>query len=71
MSRMRKLIAEHMLVSKRSTAELTTFFEIDMTEVAKQRENARELFQLNHGLKLTYLPFVIAAAAKALRAYPS
>ena len=70
MTRMRKLIAEHMMTSKRSTAELTTMFEIDMTNVVREREQARDAFLKDHGLKLTYLPFVIAAAAKALRAYP-
>ncbi|MCI0415163.1 2-oxo acid dehydrogenase subunit E2 [bacterium] len=65
LSRMRKLIAAHMVNSKRSTAELTTFFEVDMTEVVRQRETGRQ-----QGLKLTYLPFVIAATAKALRAFP-
>jgi 2-oxoglutarate dehydrogenase complex dihydrolipoamide succinyltransferase (E2) component len=70
MPRMRKLIAEHMMTSKRSTADLTTIFEIDMTQVVREREQARESFLNDHGLKLTYLPFVIASAAKALRAYP-
>ena len=69
MTRMRKLIAEHMLASKRATAELTTFFEIDMTEVAKQREKARASYEQKN-LKLTYLPFIISAVAKALRAFP-
>ena len=71
MTRMRKLIAEHMMTSKRSTAELTTMFEIDMTLVVDERMHARDVFLKDHGLKLTYLPFVIAAAAKALRAYPA
>jgi pyruvate/2-oxoglutarate dehydrogenase complex dihydrolipoamide acyltransferase (E2) component len=70
MPRMRKLIAEHMMESKRSTADLTTIFEIDMTQVVHEREQARASLLQDHGLKLTYLPFVIAAAAKALRAYP-
>ena len=70
MTRMRRLIAEHMMKSKRSTAELTTMFEIDMTHVVRERAGAREAFLKDHGLKLTYLSFVIAAAAKALRAYP-
>jgi 2-oxoisovalerate dehydrogenase E2 component (dihydrolipoyl transacylase) len=70
MSRMRKLIAEHMVRSKRATAELTTFFEIDMTEAARQREKAKEIYRKDHGLKLTYLPFVIAAVCKALKSFP-
>jgi 2-oxoisovalerate dehydrogenase E2 component (dihydrolipoyl transacylase) len=70
MPRMRKLIAEHMLRSKRSTAELTTFFEIDVSEVVRQREKAKDIYLKQHGLQLTYLPFVIAAAAKALHEFP-
>ena len=70
MSRMRKLIAEHMVRSKRTTAELTTFFEIDMTSVAQEREKAKEIYQKEHGLKLTYLPFVIACVCRALKAFP-
>ena len=70
MSRMRKLIASHMVASKRSTAELTTFFEIDMSEAAKEREKARDPYLQQHGLKLTYLPFIVAAVAKALRSFP-
>jgi pyruvate/2-oxoglutarate dehydrogenase complex dihydrolipoamide acyltransferase (E2) component len=70
MPRMRKLIAEHMITSKRSTADLTTIFEIDMTQVVRERERARASVLKDHDLKLTYLPFVIAAVGKALRAYP-
>jgi 2-oxoglutarate dehydrogenase E2 component (dihydrolipoamide succinyltransferase)/2-oxoisovalerate dehydrogenase E2 component (dihydrolipoyl transacylase) len=70
MSRMRKLIAEHMLSSKRATAELTTFFEIDMTAVAREREKARERYQIEYKLKLTYLPFIVVAVSKALRKFP-
>jgi 2-oxoglutarate dehydrogenase complex dihydrolipoamide succinyltransferase (E2) component len=70
MSRMRKLIAGHMVNSKRSTAELTTFFEIDMTEVVREREKAKEIYKRDYGFNLTYLPFVIVAAAKALRQFP-
>jgi 2-oxoglutarate dehydrogenase complex dihydrolipoamide succinyltransferase (E2) component len=69
-SRMRKLIAEHMIRSKRNTAELTTMFEIDMTGVTIQRDRAKEIFQRDHGLKLTYLPFVISSVCAALKAFP-
>ena len=62
MSRVRKLIAEHMSLSRKTAADVTTFFEIDMTEVARQRSMARA--------KITYLPFVVFAVAKALREFP-
>jgi pyruvate/2-oxoglutarate dehydrogenase complex dihydrolipoamide acyltransferase (E2) component len=70
MSRMRKLIAEHMVLSKRNTAELTTVFEIDMSRAAEERQKAREIYARDFGLKLTFLPFVIAAVCKALKEFP-
>lgn len=62
MSRVRKLIAEHMSLSRKTAADVSTFFEVDMSEVARQRSMARA--------KLTYLPFVVVAVAKALRDFP-
>ncbi|HJZ12047.1 MAG TPA: dihydrolipoamide acetyltransferase family protein, partial [Acidobacteriota bacterium] len=62
MSRMRKLIAEHMVHSKRTTAELSTFFEVDMSEIDRRRKEGPD--------KFTYLPFIIYAAAKGLSAFP-
>jgi 2-oxoglutarate dehydrogenase E2 component (dihydrolipoamide succinyltransferase) len=70
MSRMRKLIAEHMILSRQTAADVTTFFEIDMAEVVKQRDKAKSTLEAQYSIKLTYLPFIIAAAARALRAYP-
>jgi 2-oxoglutarate dehydrogenase complex dihydrolipoamide succinyltransferase (E2) component len=70
MSRMRKLIAGHMIQSKQNTAELTTVFEIDMTSVAIQKDNARAIYERDFNLKLTYLPFVIVAVCKGLQQFP-
>lgn len=70
MSRVRKLIAEHMALSRRTAADVTTFFEIDMTGVVVQREKAREPYEKQHKIKLTYLPFIIDAVVKGLRAFP-
>ncbi len=70
MSRMRKLIAGHMIHSKRTAADLTTFFEVDMSQVVREREQSKEIVQSRHGIKLTYLPFVLYAAVKALKAFP-
>jgi 2-oxoglutarate dehydrogenase E2 component (dihydrolipoamide succinyltransferase)/2-oxoisovalerate dehydrogenase E2 component (dihydrolipoyl transacylase) len=70
MSRMRKLIAEHMALSRRTAADVSTFFEVDMTGIAQRRELAKEDYRLRHGVKLTYLPFVVEAAVKALQAFP-
>lgn len=70
MSRVRKLIAEHMSSSRRTAADVTTFFEIDMSQVVAQREKARERYDKQHQIKLTYLPFIIHAVVKGLRAFP-
>ena len=70
MSTMRMKIAEHMLMSKRTSAHVTTVHKVDMTKVAKVRERQKADFQARYGLSLTYLPFVTRAAVEALRAYP-
>lgn len=70
MSTMRQRIAEHMLMSKRTSAHVTTVHRVDMTKVAKIRDRAKAEFQARHGFSLTYLPFVTRAAAEALHAFP-
>jgi pyruvate dehydrogenase E2 component (dihydrolipoamide acetyltransferase) len=70
MSNMRQKIAEHMIMSKRTSAHVTTVHRIDMTKIAKLRERSKAEFQARNGFSLTFLPFVTAAAAEALRAFP-
>jgi 2-oxoglutarate dehydrogenase E2 component (dihydrolipoamide succinyltransferase) len=70
LSTMRSKIAEHMVLSKRTSAHVTTIHRVDMTEVARVRERSKAAFQANYGLPLTYLPFVTRASAVALRHYP-
>ena len=70
MSTMRQRIAEHMVMSKRTSAHVTTIHRADMTKVAKVRERQKADFQVRYGLSLTYLPFVVRAAVEALRTYP-
>jgi 2-oxoglutarate dehydrogenase E2 component (dihydrolipoamide succinyltransferase) len=70
LSVMRTKIAEHMVLSKRTSAHVTTIHRVDMTAVAKVRERSKASFQANYGLPLTYLPFVTRAAAVALRHFP-
>lgn len=70
MSVMRKKIAEHMVYSKRVAPHVTTFFEIDMTRIVRLREHLRADFEQRHGVKLTYLPFIIQACVSALKAFP-
>lgn len=70
MSTMRAKIAEHMVFSKRTSAHVTTVHRIDVTKIAKLREKLKGQFQERYGYSLTYLPFVIRAAAEALRTFP-
>jgi pyruvate dehydrogenase E2 component (dihydrolipoamide acetyltransferase) len=70
MSTMRQRIAEHMVLSKRTSAHVTTVHRVDMSKIARTRDRAKAEFQARHGFSLTYLSFVTRAAAEALRAYP-
>jgi 2-oxoglutarate dehydrogenase E2 component (dihydrolipoamide succinyltransferase) len=70
MSVMRAKIAEHMIMSKRTSAHVTTVHKTDMTKIAKMRERHKAEFQQRYGYSLTFLPFVIAAAVEGIRAYP-
>ncbi len=70
MSNMRQKIAEHMIMSKRTSAHVTTVHRVDMTKIAKLRDRSKTEFQARNGFSLTFLPFVTAAAAEALRVFP-
>ncbi|HUB82542.1 MAG TPA: 2-oxoglutarate dehydrogenase, E2 component, dihydrolipoamide succinyltransferase [Bryobacteraceae bacterium] len=70
MSTMRLKIAEHMVLSKRTSAHVTTVHRVDMTKVARLRARFKEQFQSNYGFSLTYLPFVARASVAALRQFP-
>jgi pyruvate dehydrogenase E2 component (dihydrolipoamide acetyltransferase) len=70
MSRIRQLTAEHMTLSRRWNAHVTSFFEIDLTRVARIRHKARAEFERTTGEKLTYLPFIIRAVTDGLRKFP-
>jgi pyruvate dehydrogenase E2 component (dihydrolipoyllysine-residue acetyltransferase) len=70
MSVMRKKIAEHMVMSRRTSAHVTTVYEIDMTRVAKLRDAQRDQFFERAGTKLTFMPFIFEAVNKALRRFP-
>jgi pyruvate dehydrogenase E2 component (dihydrolipoamide acetyltransferase) len=69
MSVMRQRIAEHMVMSKRISAHVTTVHKTDMTKIAKMRERNKAEFQQRYGYSLTFLPFVAKAAAEAIRHY--
>lgn len=70
MSNMRQKIAEHMVMSKRTSAHVTTVHRVDMTKIAKLRDKSKAEFSARNGFSLTFLPFVAAAAAETLRAFP-
>src|SRR5207253_10853689 len=61
MSVMRKKIAEHMVLSRRTSAHVTTVYEIDMSKVAKLRDENRDSFLERTGTKLTFMPFIFKA----------
>ena len=70
MTAMRKKIAEHMVASRRTSAHVTTVFEVDMSRVMRLREEHKQAFQERHGVKLTPTPFMVRAAVEALKAFP-
>lgn len=70
MDRVRRMIADHMVMSKHTSPHVTTLVEVDMTRLVKWREKNKEAFQKREGVKLTYMPAITEATAKALIAYP-
>ena len=70
MSVIRKKISDHMVMSRRTSAHVTTVYEIDMTKVAKLRDENRKAFQERTGTKLTYMPFIFKAVTDAIRKFP-
>ncbi|MEH0058877.1 MULTISPECIES: 2-oxoglutarate dehydrogenase, E2 component, dihydrolipoamide succinyltransferase [Auritidibacter] len=69
-SRTRQVIAQRMTDSLHTTAQLTQVHEVDLTRIVALRNAAKEQFQAQHGVKLTYLAFITLATAEALRAHP-
>jgi len=70
MSRLRKLIADHMIRSKQTSAHVTNMIEVDVTGVVNWRNRVKEDFLRKEGVKLTYLPVFLEATVKALRDFP-
>ncbi len=70
MDRMRQIIAEHMVRSKATSAHVTSFAEVDVTNLVRVRERNKKSFQDREGIKLSYTPFMVDAAVKALREHP-
>ena len=70
MSVMRQRIAEHMISSRRTSAHVTSFFEVDMTRVAELRAGNKQRFLEESGVKLTYMPFIIKALVAGVKEWP-
>jgi pyruvate dehydrogenase E2 component (dihydrolipoamide acetyltransferase) len=70
MTVMRKKIAEHMVQSRRTSAHVTTVYDIDMTRIAKLREQNKDAFAERTGTKLSFMPFIFQAVNNALRKFP-
>jgi 2-oxoglutarate dehydrogenase E2 component (dihydrolipoamide succinyltransferase) len=69
MTKIRKITAENMTLSKRTSAHVTTVFQVDYTNIARLREQHKDAFLSANGVKLTYLPFIFRAAIQALKEY--
>lgn len=70
MSKMRKATSDHMYHAKRVAAHVTSFFEVDLTRVARIRARERAAFEKQTGQKLTFLPFIARAVVQQLKRHP-
>jgi 2-oxoglutarate dehydrogenase E2 component (dihydrolipoamide succinyltransferase) len=71
MSRLRQVIAARMVESLQVSAQLTTVVEVDITRIARLRDQAKADFERREGVKLSFLPFFAVAAVEALKAHPN
>jgi pyruvate/2-oxoglutarate dehydrogenase complex dihydrolipoamide acyltransferase (E2) component len=67
----RKLIADHMTMSKRASPHVTTFEDIDFTELVAYRNNIKADFKATYGANITFMPFIIKAATTAMKEFPT
>lgn len=70
MDRMRKLIADHMVMSKRVSPHVTSYVEVDVTNLVNWREQNKDVFQKKYGEKITYTPIFIEAITRAIGDFP-
>ncbi|RLD21794.1 MAG: 2-oxo acid dehydrogenase subunit E2 [Bacteroidetes bacterium] len=70
MDRMRRLIADHMVMSKQTSPHVTSYVEVDVTNIVNWRNQVKGAFQEQHGQKITFTPIFIEAVAKAIRDFP-
>jgi 2-oxoglutarate dehydrogenase E2 component (dihydrolipoamide succinyltransferase) len=67
---MRSIIADRMVESVAISPHVYTVYKVDMTRIVRLRERERSRFEQKHGVKLTFMPFIAAAAVEALRRHP-
>lgn len=70
MDRVRKIIADHMVLSKKVSPHVTSVIEVDVTRLVNWRKEVKDQFFKQEGINLTYMPAITEATAKALKAYP-
>ncbi|MCC6815776.1 MAG: 2-oxo acid dehydrogenase subunit E2 [Saprospiraceae bacterium] len=70
MDRMRKLIADHMVMSKQTSPHVSCFVEVDMTHAVLWREKVKDQFQKKYNQKITYTPIFVEAVCKAIKDFP-
>jgi pyruvate dehydrogenase E2 component (dihydrolipoamide acetyltransferase) len=70
MTNMRKLIAKHMIESRRTSAHVHCMYEVDFTRIVNLRNKQKSGFEQRHGVRLTMMPFFVRAAIMALQQWP-
>jgi pyruvate dehydrogenase E2 component (dihydrolipoyllysine-residue acetyltransferase) len=70
MSNMRRTIAQRMVESRRISAHVTSFMEVDFTETAMLRDELKDEYLKRDGVKLTFMPFIIKAVVEGIKKYP-
>lgn len=70
MDRLRKLIADHMVMSKQVSPHVTSFIDVDVTNIVNWRNKVKDSFQKREGEKITFTPIFLSASSQALRDYP-
>jgi 2-oxoglutarate dehydrogenase E2 component (dihydrolipoamide succinyltransferase) len=70
MDRMRKMIADHMVYSKQTSPHVTSYIEVDVTNLVNWRNKHKDAFQEHYNQKLTYTPVFVQAVAKAIQDFP-
>jgi pyruvate dehydrogenase E2 component (dihydrolipoamide acetyltransferase) len=70
MSKMRHIIAQRMIESRRTSAHVHAMFEVDITKIVQLRNKTKSAFEQRHGARLTFMPFFVRAAIIALQQFP-